>query len=55
VQASLQRRIQRNGWDLAASDYERLWHGQLRDAQSALLASVAPQASASSTSPAVRG
>jgi ubiquinone/menaquinone biosynthesis C-methylase UbiE len=42
VEASIQRRIQRYGWDLAASDYERLWHGQLRDAQSALLASVAP-------------
>lgn len=44
MEASLQRRIQRYGWDLAASDYERLWQEQLRQAQSALLASVAPAA-----------
>ncbi|MBC8058049.1 MAG: dimethylmenaquinone methyltransferase, partial [Rhizobiales bacterium] len=38
----LQRRVQRYGWDLAAHDYEPLWHAQLADAQRALLARAAP-------------
>lgn len=37
----LQRRIQRYGWDLAASDYEPLWQAQLARAQEQLLASAA--------------
>ncbi len=44
MEAGLQRRIQRYGWDLAAADYERLWQGPLREAQAALLADVAPAA-----------
>jgi ubiquinone/menaquinone biosynthesis C-methylase UbiE len=36
--ARLQRRIQRYGWDLAARDYETLWHAQLAQAQAELLA-----------------
>ena len=44
MDAKLQRRIQRYGWDLAAHDYERLWHAQLAEAQATLLAlaSLAP-------------
>jgi ubiquinone/menaquinone biosynthesis C-methylase UbiE len=40
----LQRRVQRYGWDLAASDYEALWAEQLAPAQDALLqrAALAP-------------
>ena len=34
----LQRRVQRYGWDLAASDYETLWQAQLAQAQTGLLA-----------------
>ena len=41
MQARLQRRVQRYGWDLAASDYERLWQAQLDEAQKAMLARVA--------------
>jgi ubiquinone/menaquinone biosynthesis C-methylase UbiE len=37
VEARLQRRVQRYGWDLAARDYERLWHAQLAPAQQAML------------------
>jgi ubiquinone/menaquinone biosynthesis C-methylase UbiE len=37
VQASLQRRVQRYGWDRAASDYENLWQDQLSIAQDQLL------------------
>ena len=37
VDARLQRRIQRYGWDLAAAHYEPLWRGQLAAAQDALL------------------
>ena len=37
----LQRRIQRYGWDLAASDYEPLWQQQLARAQDQLIASAA--------------
>lgn len=38
MDARLQRRIQRYGWDLAAADYEVLWQRQLLPAQQALLA-----------------
>jgi ubiquinone/menaquinone biosynthesis C-methylase UbiE len=38
MDARLQRRIQRYGWDLAAIDYESLWQAQLAEAQAALLA-----------------
>jgi len=41
VDARLQRRIQRYGWDLAAAHYEPLWRGQLAEAQDALLARAA--------------
>ena len=38
MEAKLQRRIQRYGWDLAADDYEPLWQAQLAVAQAKLLA-----------------
>jgi ubiquinone/menaquinone biosynthesis C-methylase UbiE len=41
VDARLQRRVQRYGWDLAAGDYELLWQKQLAPAQEALLAAAA--------------
>jgi ubiquinone/menaquinone biosynthesis C-methylase UbiE len=41
VEARLQRRVQRYGWDLAARDYEALWQRQLAEAQSALLLAAA--------------
>jgi ubiquinone/menaquinone biosynthesis C-methylase UbiE len=41
MDAKLQRRVQRYGWDLAAHDYEMLWQAQLADAQTALLAAAA--------------
>ena len=41
MEARLQRRVQRYGWDLAASDYEALWRAQLADAQAALLSAAA--------------
>jgi ubiquinone/menaquinone biosynthesis C-methylase UbiE len=41
MDARLQRRVQRYGWDLAAADYEALWQAQLADAQAALLAAAA--------------
>ena len=44
MEAKLQRRIQRSGWDLAAEDYEPLWGAQLAAAQTALLALAAPTA-----------
>jgi len=37
MEARLQRRVQRYGWDLAAADYEPLWQAQLAVAQAALL------------------
>jgi ubiquinone/menaquinone biosynthesis C-methylase UbiE len=40
MEAKLQRRVQRYGWDLAADDYEPLWQAQLASAQTALLAMV---------------
>lgn len=44
MDARLQRRVQRYGWDLAATSYESLWHAQLAPAQSAALlqAALAP-------------
>jgi ubiquinone/menaquinone biosynthesis C-methylase UbiE len=38
MEPRLQRRVQRYGWDLAASDYEALWQAQLAPAQARLLA-----------------
>ena len=38
MDARLQRRIQRYGWDLASQDYEALWQAQLAVAQNTLLA-----------------
>ena len=43
MDARLQRRVQRYGWDLAAPEYERLWQAQLSEAQAALLERVALQ------------
>jgi ubiquinone/menaquinone biosynthesis C-methylase UbiE len=43
MDARLQRRIQRYGWDLAADDYETLWQRQLAPAQSAMLEAMALQ------------
>jgi ubiquinone/menaquinone biosynthesis C-methylase UbiE len=37
MDAKLQRRVQRYGWDKAAPHYERSWQAQLEPAQSALL------------------
>jgi ubiquinone/menaquinone biosynthesis C-methylase UbiE len=37
MEAKLQRRVQRYGWDLAAGDYEPLWQAQLAIAQTSLL------------------
>ncbi len=37
MDARLQRRVQRYGWDLAAIDYEPLWQAPLAEAQAALL------------------
>jgi ubiquinone/menaquinone biosynthesis C-methylase UbiE len=42
MNARLQRRIQRYGWDLAAVDYEPLWQAQLAEAQDALLSLASP-------------
>jgi ubiquinone/menaquinone biosynthesis C-methylase UbiE len=44
MEARLQRRVQRYGWDLAAQDYEPLWQAQLAPAQATLLELVAPAA-----------
>ncbi len=44
MEARLQRRIQRYGWDLAADDYEPLWQSQLAEARSNLLAFASPSA-----------
>jgi ubiquinone/menaquinone biosynthesis C-methylase UbiE len=43
MDARLQRRIQRYGWDLAAMDYEPLWRVQLAEAQTLLLRVASPQ------------
>jgi len=37
MEARVQRRVQRYGWDLAAHDYERLWQAQLGPAQADML------------------
>lgn len=44
MEPKLQRRIQRYGWDMAAAEYEPLWHAQLASAQNKLMAcaSLAP-------------
>jgi ubiquinone/menaquinone biosynthesis C-methylase UbiE len=44
MDAALQRRIQRYGWDRAASQYEECWSRQLRGAQDRLLAVAALRA-----------
>src|SRR5262245_33122269 len=44
MEARLQRRIQRYGWDLAAHAYEALWRAQLAGAQAKVLACAAPAA-----------
>lgn len=41
MDARLQRRVQRYGWDLAAADYEALWQRQLAPAQAAMLEAAA--------------
>ena len=43
MDARLQRRIQRYGWDLAVDDYARHWHALLAGVQGELLAQAAPQ------------
>jgi ubiquinone/menaquinone biosynthesis C-methylase UbiE len=42
MDARLQRRVQRYGWDLAANDYEPLWQAQLAEAHSTVLALASP-------------
>jgi len=44
LEARLQRRIQRYGWDLAADAYEGLWQGQLSPAHQRLLQLAPPTA-----------
>jgi ubiquinone/menaquinone biosynthesis C-methylase UbiE len=44
MEARLQRRVQRYGWDKAATHYERFWREQLAPAQEKLLELAAPQA-----------
>jgi ubiquinone/menaquinone biosynthesis C-methylase UbiE len=41
MEARLQLRVQRYGWDLAAGDYEAAWQAQLADARGRLLACAA--------------
>jgi ubiquinone/menaquinone biosynthesis C-methylase UbiE len=43
MDAKLQRRIQRYGWDLAAAEYEPLWQTQLAEAQALMLSRTAPR------------
>ena len=43
MDARLQRRIQRYGWDLAVEPYARHWHALLAGVQAELLAQAAPQ------------
>ena len=38
MDARLQRRVQRYGWDLAAESYDSLWQHQLAPAQAEMLA-----------------
>jgi ubiquinone/menaquinone biosynthesis C-methylase UbiE len=42
MDAKLQRRIQRYGWDLAATGYDSLWQAQLAEAQAAMLEFASP-------------
>jgi ubiquinone/menaquinone biosynthesis C-methylase UbiE len=42
LDAKLQRRVQRYGWDLAAHDYEPLWQKQLAEVQAAMMALASP-------------
>jgi ubiquinone/menaquinone biosynthesis C-methylase UbiE len=42
MEARLQRRVQRYGWDLAASGYDSLWSAQLAEARTALLTWASP-------------
>jgi len=42
MNARLQRRVQRYGWDLAAADYEALWQAPLAEAQAAVLTWASP-------------
>ena len=44
MEARLQRRVQRYGWDLAARSYDTLWQAQLAPAQHALLSLAALRA-----------
>ena len=44
MEPKLQKRVQRYGWDLAASHYERLWQAQLSAAQAAVLELASPRA-----------
>ena len=44
MDARLQRRVQRYGWDLAAAAYARHWHGPLAGVQGELLGLAAPAA-----------
>ena len=44
MDAKLQRRIQRYGWDLASTGYESLWQAQLAEAQAAMLEFASPAA-----------
>jgi ubiquinone/menaquinone biosynthesis C-methylase UbiE len=44
MDARLQRRVQRYGWDLTAVSYDSLWQSQLAAAHTALLALAAPAA-----------
>ena len=42
MDAKLQRRIQRYGWDLASTGYESLWQAQLAEAQAVMLEFASP-------------
>jgi len=42
MEAALQRRVQRYGWDRAAAHYDGAWRSQLAAAQARLIACVAP-------------
>jgi len=42
MEAALQRRVQRYGWDRAAAHYDAAWRSQLAAAQARLIACVAP-------------
>ena len=44
MDARLQRRVQRYGWDLAAAHFDALWREQLAPAQAAMLAMAVPAA-----------